>query len=149
VPPDLPEPIVVQPDFSALTVGAHRALLTVLLDDGTHAEVAILSVVAPAGTPVNDALTGGDRVSRATASPACSPKMLLPQFTAAGFTSNLVLGYPAFIAATVVDDCGVPLTSGSVIATFSNGILPWRSTTFRGAIGQTHGCQPCGEQRNN
>jgi trimeric autotransporter adhesin len=121
VPPDAPEPIVVQPDFSMLTApGVGRAALTVAFDDGSIRNVAILTVVAPAGTPIDDARAN----NRAMASSACIATKLLPQFTAAGFSSNLILGYPAFISVTVVDDCGVPLTSGSVVVSFDNGDAP-------------------------
>jgi hypothetical protein len=121
VPPAAPEPIVIQPDFSMLTApGVGRAALTVAFDDGSIRTVAILSVVAPAGTPLGDARTN----YRAMDSSACTATKLLPQFTATGFSSNLFLGYPTFISATIVDDCGVPLTSGLVAVTFNNGDPP-------------------------
>ena len=119
--PDAPEPIVVQPDFSSLTSGVRRAALTVAFDDGSIRTVRILSVVAPAGTPVGDALADRDR-PRATSS--CTATKLVPQFSATGLSLNLTVGYPAFIAAKVVDDCAVPLTSGSVSVSFDNGDPP-------------------------
>ena len=120
VQPAAPAPIVVQPDFSQLTVGVRRAALTVAFDDGSIRNVAILSVVAPAGTPTSDFRTN----YRAMDSSACTATKLLPQFTATGFSSNLFLGYPAFLSSTIVDDCGVPLTRGSVVLTFNNGDPP-------------------------
>ncbi len=121
VQPDAPGSINVQPDFSNLTAGEYRAIVTLGFEDGSSQDIRILAVVAPAGTLVSDAASAGDR-PRATS--ACTPTKLLPQFTAAGFNSNLTVGFPAFIAATVVDDCANPMNSGSVTVSFNNGDPP-------------------------
>ena len=120
VPSDAPQSIVVQPNFSSLAAGQYRAGMLVYPDEGPSQTVNILAVVAPAGTPAGDV---ADR-DRPRASSACTPTKLLPQFTAAGFNLNLTVGYPAFVAATVVDDCTVPMTTGSVTLSFTNGDPP-------------------------
>ena len=124
VPPEAPEPIVVQPNLSTLTSGQYRAALTAAFDDGSIRNVSILTVVAPAGTPVGNAAMERDRPLDAQATSACTATKLLPQFTAIGLNSNLTVGYPAFVAAIVVDDCGIPTNSGSVILSFNNGDPP-------------------------
>ena len=55
VPPDQPGAIVVQPDFASLAAGQYGAGILVYTDSGMSQTVNVLSVVAPAGTPVGDA----------------------------------------------------------------------------------------------
>ncbi len=51
----------------------------------------------------------------------CTPKQLLPVFTLLGTGFSVNAGWPTAIEVTVVDDCGNPLTTGSVTVTFSTG----------------------------
>lgn len=120
VPPESPASIVVQPNFATLSAGQYRAGMLVYTDSGPSQTVNILSVVAPSGTATGDAPADRDHPLAA----AVCPTRLLPQFTATGLNSNLTVGYPASIAATVVDDCGFPMTSGSVVLSFDNGDPP-------------------------
>lgn len=120
VQPNVPAKIVVQPDFSSLATGVYRAYLTLGFADGSSSIVNILAVVAPSGTPqaataleVRDASTAG-----------CAATKLIPQFTQVGFGSVATVGYPQLVQVTVVDDCGVPQTDGSVVVSFSNGDPP-------------------------
>ncbi len=54
----------------------------------------------------------------------CVPTLLYATFdsVAAGFSG--VAGWPLTIGASVLDDCGHPMNSGSVVASFSNGDSP-------------------------
>src|SRR5262249_31403626 len=72
--------------------------------------VAPADQVLPAGT---HAASGG-----------CSPTKLAALFTSfsSGFTSQV--GWPVPLSVQIVDDCGAPLTSGSVAVQFSNGDPP-------------------------
>jgi uncharacterized protein (TIGR03437 family) len=45
----------------------------------------------------------------------------VPRFTSFSSGAPVVAGWPTTLSAIVVDDCGAPLASGSVIAQFSNG----------------------------
>jgi uncharacterized protein (TIGR03437 family) len=54
----------------------------------------------------------------------CTPTKLLPVFTLLGTNFTVPAAWPTAIAIDVVDDCGGPLTSGSVITSFSNGDPP-------------------------
>lgn len=54
----------------------------------------------------------------------CTPTRLLPVFTRLGAGFANPVGWPVALTVTVVDDCGDPLRSGSVQATFSNGDPP-------------------------
>jgi trimeric autotransporter adhesin len=119
--PSAPAQVVVQPDFTSLGAGVRRAALTLAFDDGSIQTISILSVLAPPGA----ALAERSGVNGRAAS-GCSPAKLLPQFTQVGFGSKgtVPVGYPAAIAAYIVDDCGNPMTSGSVVVSFSNGDPP-------------------------
>ena len=119
VAPNAPVQMVLQPDFTGLAAGQHRAALTLAFYDGAIQNVSILSVVAPAGT-TGQAI---DETNRA-ANGSCTPTTLLPQFTQAGFGSIVTVGYPALIGVKVVDDCGLLMTDGSVVVSFNNGDPP-------------------------
>jgi uncharacterized protein (TIGR03437 family) len=123
VTPSAATQIVVQPDFTNLTAGAHRAALTLAFDDGSNPVISILMVLAPAGTIPQAGLaeTAAERARPAAGS--CATK-LLPQFKQAGFGSGVTVGYPADVEVDVVDDCGGTVTDGSVVVSFSNGDPP-------------------------
>lgn len=117
VPPDAPQAVVVQPDFSNLAAGQYRAVITLAFDDGSTRNVSVLSVVTSSGAAPDARLRPLDTAG-------CTPSELLPQFTATGFSPNLSLGYPVYLAAIIVDDCGDPMTTGTVIVSFDNGDSP-------------------------
>ena len=85
--------------------------------EGTGAESAatVLLVVTPAGTP-------------------CTPTQLLPVLTNLGATFEFPAGLPVSVQAQVVDDCGNPLTSGTVQATFNNGDATVEMTPLGGGM---------------
>jgi uncharacterized protein (TIGR03437 family) len=123
ISPNAPVSIVVQPDFSNLGVGPHRATLTLTFGDGSYQAIRILAVVAPAGSSVSTpSITGLDDGERFTSS-NCAPTTLLPLFTQVG-GSNVTGGFPSPIAVKVVDDCGNALTDGTVSVSFSSGDAP-------------------------
>ncbi len=55
---------------------------------------------------------------------ACAPSRLFTVFTEFASAGNVPAGWPQIIAVKVVDDCGSPMTTGTVVATFSNGDPP-------------------------
>jgi uncharacterized protein (TIGR03437 family) len=116
VTPDTPATITVQPNITSLAPGVYHAALTLLFDDGSLRNVSILGVVAPPGT-IPDA-----RARSATAqTSACTPTKLLPIISQLGTGPSVSTGWPVAIVANVVDDCGSPVTSGSVVVSFSDG----------------------------
>jgi uncharacterized protein (TIGR03437 family) len=143
VQPDSPAQIVVQPDFSNLSAGPHRAALTLAFDDGSNPVVSILTVLAPAGTS-GAASPEGERRQAGS----CVPTKVLPQFKQVGFGSNATLNYPTDVEVDVVDDCGTAMTDGSVVVSFSNGDPPlslvslqngswatsWQPNSFAGTV---------------
>lgn len=119
VAPNLPEQIVVQPDFTSLAAGPHRAAITLIFDDGTTQAIDILAVVGPAGSSNIQEMADGERLAT-----GCTATKLLPQFAQVGFGSTPAVGFPVALMVKIVDDCAVPMTSGSVTASFDNGDAP-------------------------
>jgi uncharacterized protein (TIGR03437 family) len=54
-------------------------------------------------------------------STGCTPTQLLPLFTNLGDSFQATSGLPAPLEAEIFDDCGAPLTAGSVVSSFSTG----------------------------
>jgi uncharacterized protein (TIGR03437 family) len=120
-----PARVVLQPDSSQLGAGVYRGTLTLSFSDGTVRVVAVVLVVAPAGTVPS---VGGGKGREAG---GCIPTVLVPIFTqlSAGFTETA--GFPGQVSVDVVDDCGASTTTGDVIVGFSNGDPPLRLTSLK------------------
>ena len=75
--------------------------------------VVVLLIVLPGngGIPARDAS-------------GCTPTKLLPVFSLLGQSFATFAAWPSSIEVTVVDDCGTPVTSGSVVTSFSSGDEP-------------------------
>jgi uncharacterized protein (TIGR03437 family) len=118
VQPSQPSNILVQPNVAGLTGGVRRGVLTLLFADGTVRTVNILLVLS----------TGATSPSPKPESPhdatGCTATRLLPLFSTLGDQFIVSTSWPTSLEARVVDDCGSPLGSGSVVATFSNGDPP-------------------------
>ncbi len=114
VPPGAPVRIVVQPSAGGLTPEIRRGVLTLLFGDGSVRNVNLLFVLVSGAPGAGARAADGD----------CVPTRLLPVFTQLTNEFNVPAAWPAPIEARVVDDCGVPMTSGSVVASFSNGDPP-------------------------
>ena len=123
VNPDTPEQVTVQPNLTTLAQGVYRAVLTLAFDDGSVRNVGILGVVAPAGATASsrEAIAGPNT---GKASGSCAASKLLPVLTQLGTGPSVLTGWPVAIVADVVDDCGSPVTSGSVVASFTDGDAP-------------------------
>jgi uncharacterized protein (TIGR03437 family) len=75
-------------------------------------------VVAPSGTGLS---SSPRELAPRDAQTTCAPSQLFPLFTELGTGGVVPAGWPQTITVKVVDDCGMPMSSGSVIANFSNG----------------------------
>jgi uncharacterized protein (TIGR03437 family) len=58
------------------------------------------------------------------ASGVCTPTELLPMVTSPAANFEITTALPVAVEATIVDDCGSPLMSGAVQASFPNGDVP-------------------------
>ena len=107
----------IQPNLTGLAPGVYRGTVTLRFSgDATGRPIAILLLVLPAGsTP------GGSIQLKDSRAATCAPTKLLPLFTKlpAGFKTPV--SWPTPIEATVIDDCGSPMVTGSVAASFSSG----------------------------
>jgi uncharacterized protein (TIGR03437 family) len=65
------------------------------------------------------------------APPACKPAKLLPVFTLLGVNFTSPAAWPAAIEVSIADDCGSPMSSGAVAASFSNGDPPLALASFQ------------------
>jgi uncharacterized protein (TIGR03437 family) len=81
-------------------------------EDGSSRNIAVLLIVIP-----GSASSTAHAVSAAS---NCTPTKLLPVFTQLGTNFSTVAAWPTPIAVTIVDDCGNPMTTGSVTASFSD-----------------------------
>ncbi|MCH8268921.1 MAG: hypothetical protein IH846_15530, partial [Acidobacteria bacterium] len=126
VAPDQTIPIVVQPGIGGLSGGVRQGVLTILFTDGSIRTVNLLLALAPEGTTTQ-------RLGP-IANADCAPRELLPVFTFLVNRANVSAAWPVPIQTRVVDDCGSPLTSGSVVTTFSNGDPPLPLTSLRDGL---------------
>jgi uncharacterized protein (TIGR03437 family) len=118
-----PATMSVQPSLQGLAPGVYFGdLALTIASTSTTATAApqvfhveILLLVLPAGE--SPAVKPAPR-PQAT---GCTPTQLLPVFTQLGTGFTAAVGWPTAIEVAVVDDCGNPLVSGSVIVTFSSG----------------------------
>jgi uncharacterized protein (TIGR03437 family) len=122
-----PATVTIQPSLTGLAVGVYTGDLTLNMSSTTSAtvqtfHVEILLVVLPSGITIPAPPPGvsSELVVRPRAS-VCTATKLIPVFTLLGTGFTAAVAWPTALEVTVVDDCGVPLATGSVTATFSNG----------------------------
>jgi uncharacterized protein (TIGR03437 family) len=113
--PERPTRIVVQPLTGSLPAGVYRGSLSLQFSDGRVRKVSLIFVVS-----------GGAAVSKLSSRGAgtCVPGMLLPAVTTLGPSFTAPAGWPVAMDIDVKDDCGEPMNTGVVVATFSNGDAP-------------------------
>ena len=141
VNPGQPAKLVVQADFTSLTPGVQRGVITFIFGDGSIRTLSVLTVVpSPAS-----GLTAKDG---SRASGGCSPSSLVVQPTSLNDpSSSVTLSQPASLLAKVVDNCGSPITKGTVVVSFSNqdhqlNLFHMGSGTWSGTWQPVHGSQP-------
>ena len=112
-----PNTIFIQPRIAGLSAGIRPGLLTIAFGDGTVQTVEMVQVLADTGGTTQ-------RVPPIARLAGCNPATLHPVFTLLGNQFNVSAAWPVPIEVNVADDCGDPLTTGSVLLTFSNGDPP-------------------------
>jgi uncharacterized protein (TIGR03437 family) len=121
-----PVPFTVQPVVSGLAAGIYRGTLSFYFSDNSTRRVALLLIVLPGGS--------GTEPQPAEVTPraaGCTPAKLLPVFTQLGESFTTVAAWPTPIEVTIVDDCGTPMTAGTVVASFSSGDPPLSLLSLR------------------
>ena len=114
--------LAVTVNAAGLAPGIYNGVVSFTVTSGSQAigwgyPVEVLMVVLPAAQAATSSFTGA-------ASAACTPTKLLAVFTRLGDNFHTTAAFPVSLAASVLDDCGYPLTAGLVSASFSNGDPP-------------------------
>jgi uncharacterized protein (TIGR03437 family) len=109
--------IQVQANVSNLAAGVYTGTLTLQFpQDNVTRQIALLLVVATSATEIAQ-----DKYAPRQAIIPCQPTQLLMVFTQLGAGFSQYASWPATLETFVVDDCGVPMVSGSVTVVFSDG----------------------------
>jgi uncharacterized protein (TIGR03437 family) len=114
--PGRPSTVQVQVTNAGLAAGVRRGVLTLLFQDGAVRAVNVLSVLVGSGAAQAGAARAADTV--------CTPTRLLPLISSLGSNFQVAASWPTPLEVRVVDDCGTPMTDGSVVASFSNSDPP-------------------------
>ena len=125
--PGVPFSLTIQPALAGLAAGVYPAqLLLSFVESRTTARLDLVLVVAPGATR-----TVSSQREAGSPTEACMPGRLVVVATRifSGFTTSV--GWPVPMEARVLDDCGQPLTAGSVDASFSGGEPPLTFTSLR------------------
>ncbi len=138
--PQNPRPIVVQPLTTALGPGVYTGAVTLEFDDGRVIRVTVKVIATKAGGASS---AGISRSNARAANPAdatgCTPTKLQPILTAPNEAFNTFTGSGVKLGVFVEDDCGVPLESGSVEVSFSNGDTTSTLQSLQGGSGKAPG----------
>ena len=111
-----PLAISVRPNLAGLAPGTYRGEINLrFAEDGSVRRIAVLLIVTPASTAaISDSSTPSVAIG-------CTPSKLVGVPTALPSGFRTAAGFPASIEVNIADDCGTPVTSGTVSASFSSG----------------------------
>ena len=110
--------ITVTPVVGTLGVGIYPGSITLTFSNSTTQVVNLILVIS---SSVKPAARGA--VPEATSS-GCTPTQLVPVLTSLSSGFSVSAGWPVPVIVQIVDDCGNPINTGTVIASFTNGDSP-------------------------
>ena len=111
-----------QPLTTALGPGVYSGVVTLEVDDGRVIPLTVKVIVTNPGGTSSAGLPGSNaRAGNPADATACTPTKLQPILTAPNDAFTGLTGFGVKLGVFVEDDCGVPLQSGSVKVSFSNG----------------------------
>lgn len=119
-----PASLSLQANIAGLTPGVYKATVNLIFSGGGTRTV-------PATLSLHAASSANKSFSPKA---VCAPTQLVPAITAIGPGFSQPAGWPVPIDVNVVDDCGQPFTSGTVVATFSNGDPPLALSGLNGGL---------------
>jgi uncharacterized protein (TIGR03437 family) len=124
ISPGLPLRIPLTPALASLAAGVYRGELSIrFAEDNSTRRIDILLVVTPR--------TGSGAVKQDHFADGCTPTKLYPIFTQLGSSFTTTAAWPTSLELRAVDDCGTSMTTGSMVATFSNGDPALALTSLR------------------
>lgn len=113
--PGQPLRLAVQPVLTGLAPGVYRGELNIrFTETAATRRVDIVLIVVP--RPTSLAKPDAPRFAD-----GCPPTKLIPIFTQLGASFTTTAAWPTALELRVFDDCGTPMTTGSVVITFSSG----------------------------
>ncbi|HTC36226.1 MAG TPA: hypothetical protein VK724_22790 [Bryobacteraceae bacterium] len=101
-----------------LSPGTYTATLNIQTSIDTSMHPVAIVLIVPATSTSSQAVL---RREHPAVTGACTPTQLQPVFTLLGNSFQTPGGWPVALQTQVADNCGNPLTDGSVVATFSTG----------------------------
>ena len=105
-------------DVTGLAPGSYQGQVTLSFPDlNSTATVAAVLVIKPGANPLVFSRTSEKAAD-------CVPKKLIPVSTQLGSGFQSTAGWPSLLDVQIMDDCGVPMTSGAVSATFTSNEPP-------------------------
>ena len=134
--PQHPTPVVVQPFTGSLAPGVYSATLTLQFSDGRVLRVNLQVIVSKTGVGSAADVTAvlrGKSVKPADLAP-CTPSKLLPALISLADSAELPTGLPVKLGVYLKDDCGAPVQTGSVRASFSNNDNPASLASLSGGL---------------
>jgi len=112
VDPAQPVRLTIQPTAARLDPGIKRGRVTLQFTDGSIRVIEVVLVVPAIAGSTEPAVRGAD---------GCTPTKLAVVFSLLGQQFQVFAAWPKPIETRITDDCGTPLTDGSVVVSFSNG----------------------------
>ena len=126
--PQQPTRMIVQPFTDGLKAGIYNATVTLQFSDGRVRSLKVSVAVAAVGS---------SGLAARAAGASCTPTQLLTALTTLGQSFVVSAGWPVALGVDVQDDCGIPLDTGSVSVSFSNGDPPLSLTPVKGGHWET------------
>jgi len=123
--PGTPLTFTVQASPAGLKAGIYRGTLTLTFpqENGSRT-VDLLFIIAPSSGSIATKADGRVWEAQEPQAGGCTPSKLNPVFHSLGAGFSVAAAWPAAIDVDVADDCGTPMSTGSVVASFSNGDQP-------------------------
>lgn len=125
----------VQVSTTGLAAGVYQGTVAVVGTTGTVAGAVNVTLILGVNTGFTGPAVHPDDVRPEAGITGCAPSALV--LTETGLPNNFSVpaGWPANLVATMTDDCGNPIESGAVTASFTNGDAPL-SLAGQGSGGQ-------------
>ncbi len=113
--------LTVQVNPAGLPAGVHEGTISLGFGPGLNRDVPVLLVVTTAAAATRESGDAGPQAAQLRDGAVCTPARQIPVHTAVLNNFELPVGWPTPILASVVDDCGAPVSASTLICTLSTG----------------------------